>query len=157
MALFYFFSAEYYSTVCLYNIFFIHWSIDEHVGSFQVLAIMNRAAVNIRVNVSFWMGVLSRYVPGVGLLDHTANLCNFVKNFLTVLHSGGTNLHSYQQRRKASFLSYCLQYLLIVDFLIMAIPIPKKVNAKECSNCHTIALISHASKIMLKILQVGFQ
>ena len=33
------------------------------------------------------------------------------------------------------------------------IPIPKKGNAKECSNCHTIALISHASKVMLKTLQ----
>ena len=33
------------------------------------------------------------------------------------------------------------------------IPIPKKVNAKECSNSHTIALVSHASKVMLKILQ----
>ena len=34
------------------------------------------------------------------------------------------------------------------------IPIPKKGNAKECSNYRTIALISHASKVMLKILQV---
>ena len=33
------------------------------------------------------------------------------------------------------------------------IPIPKKVNAKECSNYLTVALISHASKVMLKILQ----
>ena len=32
------------------------------------------------------------------------------------------------------------------------IPIPKKGNAKECSNYHTIALISHASKVMLEIL-----
>ena len=37
------------------------------------------------------------------------------------------------------------------------IPIPKKGNAKECSNSHTIALISHASKIMLKILQARIQ
>ena len=37
------------------------------------------------------------------------------------------------------------------------IPIPKKGNAKECSNYHTIALISHASKIMLKILQARHQ
>ena len=37
------------------------------------------------------------------------------------------------------------------------IPIPKKGNAKECSNYHTIALISHASKVMLKILQARFQ
>ena len=37
------------------------------------------------------------------------------------------------------------------------IPIPKKDNAKEFSNYCTIALISHASKVMLKILQVGLQ
>ena len=37
------------------------------------------------------------------------------------------------------------------------IPIPKKVNAKECSNYRTIALISHASKVMLKILQARLQ
>ena len=37
------------------------------------------------------------------------------------------------------------------------IPIPKKGNAKECSNYHTIALISHASKVMLKILQARFE
>ena len=37
------------------------------------------------------------------------------------------------------------------------IPIPKKGNAKECSNYHTIALISHASKVMLKLLQARFQ
>ena len=37
------------------------------------------------------------------------------------------------------------------------IPVPKKVNGKECSNYRTIALISHTSKIMLKILQATFQ
>ena len=37
------------------------------------------------------------------------------------------------------------------------IPIPKKGNAKECSNYHTTALISHASKITLKILQARLQ
>ena len=37
------------------------------------------------------------------------------------------------------------------------IPIPKKGNAKKCSSYHTIALISHASKAMLKILQVRLQ
>ena len=39
----------------------------------------------------------------------------------------------------------------------LLIPIPKKGNAKECSNYHTIALISHTSKVMLKILQVRLQ
>ena len=37
------------------------------------------------------------------------------------------------------------------------IPVPKKGNAKECSNYHTIVLISHASKVMLKILQARHQ
>ena len=37
------------------------------------------------------------------------------------------------------------------------IPIPKKGNVKECSNYHTIALISHAAKVMLKILQARLQ
>ena len=37
------------------------------------------------------------------------------------------------------------------------IPVPKKGNGKECSNYHTIALISHASKVMLKILQARLQ
>ena len=37
------------------------------------------------------------------------------------------------------------------------IPIPKKGNTKECSKYHTIALISHASKVMLKILQARLQ
>ena len=37
------------------------------------------------------------------------------------------------------------------------IPIPKKGNAKNCWHCHTIVLISHASKVMLKILQARLQ
>ena len=37
------------------------------------------------------------------------------------------------------------------------IPIPKKGNAKECSNYHTISLISHTSKVRLKILQASLQ
>ena len=40
---------------------------------------------------------------------------------------------------------------------LVFIPIPKKGNAKECSNYRTIALISHASKVMLKILQARLQ
>ena len=40
---------------------------------------------------------------------------------------------------------------------VIFIPIPKKGNAKECSNYHTIALFSHASKVTLKILQARLQ
>ena len=49
-----------------------------------------------------------------------------------------------------------LENSAVATELVMSvfIPIPKKGNAKECSNYHIIALISHASKVMLKILQV---
>ena len=52
--------------------------------------------------------------------------------------------------------------LLSLAFLVLAsgfftIAIPKKGNAKECSNYRTIALISHTSKVMLKILQARLQ
>ena len=40
---------------------------------------------------------------------------------------------------------------------LVFIPIPKKGNAKECSNYHTIAVISHVNKVMLKILQARLQ
>ena len=41
--------------------------------------------------------------------------------------------------------------------MLVFIPVPKKSNAKECSNYHTIALILHTSKVMLKILQARLQ
>ena len=58
--------------------------------------------------------------------------------------------------------SICLQIWKIQQWpqdwkRLVFIPIPKEGNAKECSNYHIIAFISHASKIMLKILQVRLE
>ena len=52
-----------------------------------------------------------------------------------------------------------MEYLAVATGLekVNFIPIPKKGNTKECSNYHTTALISHASKAMLKILQARLQ
>ena len=50
-----------------------------------------------------------------------------------------------------------LENSAIATGLEKVIPIPKKGTAKECSNYHTIALIPHASKVMLKILQARLQ
>ena len=54
---------------------------------------------------------------------------------------------------------YLLQNMRIKDVFICvrSITIPKKGNAKDCSNYHIIALISHASKVMFKILQARLQ
>ena len=55
-------------------------------------------------------------------------------------------------------LKCCTQYVSKFGKLTSVfIPIPKKGNAKECWNYHTTALISHASKVMLKILQDSLQ
>ena len=51
----------------MYHIFFIHSSVDGHLGSFHVLAIVNSAAVNIGVHVSFRIMVFSGYMPGNGI------------------------------------------------------------------------------------------
>ena len=50
-----------------------------------------------------------------------------------------------------------LENSAVATGLEKVIPVPKKGNAKECSNYHTIALISHTSKVILKILQARLQ
>ena len=59
----FFFMAEYYSIIYTYHIFFIHSSVDGHLGCFHVLAIVNTAAMNIGVHVSLQFIVLSGYIP----------------------------------------------------------------------------------------------
>jgi len=49
------------------HIFFIHSSVDGHLGCFHVMAIVNSAAMNIGVHVSFWIMVLFRYMPRKGI------------------------------------------------------------------------------------------
>ena len=69
----------------MYHNCFIHSSADGHLGCFHVLAMINSAAMNIGVHVSFSIIVFSGYMPSSGIIESYGS---FIPSFLRNLHTG---------------------------------------------------------------------
>jgi hypothetical protein len=82
----------------MYHIFCIHSSVEEHLGCFQLLAILNKAAMNIVEHVSLlYVGAAFSYMPSAGIAWSSGNtLSNFLRSCQTDFQSNCSSLQSHQ-------------------------------------------------------------
>jgi hypothetical protein len=112
----------------MYHIFCIHSSVEGHLCSFQLLSIINKAAMNIVEHVFLLpVGTSSRYMPRRGIAGFSSSI---ISNFLRNLQSGCTSLQSHQQWRSVHLSPHSHQHLLPPELFILAILTGVRWNLK---------------------------
>jgi hypothetical protein len=126
----------------MYDIFCIHSSVEGYLGCFQLLAIINKATMNIVEDESLLpVGTPSGYMPRRGIAVSSGNTTfNFLKNCQTDFQSGGTSFQSHQQWRSVPLSPHPRQYLLSYEFLIVAIQSGIRWNLKVVLICISLMI-----------------
>jgi len=126
----------------VYHIFCIHSSVEGHLGSFQLLAIINKAAMNIVEHVFLLpVGTSSGYMPRRGIAGPiSSTMSNFLRNLQTDFQSGSTSLKSHQQWRSVPLSPHPRHYLLSPEFLILAILTGVRWNLRVVLICISLMI-----------------
>jgi hypothetical protein len=126
----------------MYHIFCIHSSVEGHQVSFQLLAIINKAAMNKVEYVSLLqVGTPSGYMPRSGIDGSSCStMSNFIRNCQTNLQSSWTSLQSYQQWRNVPLSPHPGQQLLSPEFFILAILTGVRWNLRVVLICISLMI-----------------
>jgi hypothetical protein len=136
----------------MYHIFCIHSSDEGHLGSFQLLAIINKGAMNIVEHV-FLLPVRtsSGYTPRRGIVGSSGStMSSFLRNHQTDFQSGCTSLQSYQQWKSVHLSPHPHQHLLSPEFLVLAILTAVRWNLRVVLICISLMIKDHKVFLNLK-------
>jgi hypothetical protein len=121
----------------MYHIFCIHSSVEGHLGSFQLLAILNKFAMKIVEHVSLLhVGTFSGYMTRRGIAESSGStMSKFLRNSQTDFKSDCTSLQSHQQWRSVPLSPHPYQHLLSPEFLILALLTGVRWNLRVALIC----------------------